>query len=1147
LARVNWKLSNNVCSIMSALEFNFGDASARPGWRLHRLEMLNWGTFGGSRVHIMEPAGGWSLLVGENGSGKSTAIDALRTLLVPRQVLRGSFNDAAGGQGKRDRTLVSYIRGQWSASREEDADSSAPAFLRSEDTLTVLLAVFSHEQRGARLTLAQLLSVTNGKDHCSYLVAPEEKSIAADLQGLSSGREQARQLKERRFAAYDSFPGYFRDFGQRMGVPEQSAMEIFNQAIGIKEVVSVNDFLRRHLLARGDAPERIRNKIIPSFANLEECWASIQRDKAQIALLAPIVEAHQKVEEAQAKKAVLERLVNLLPRHYAMRHVALLEEAQGRLSVAVEDHEGAVVSLDERISVESSRRDEIKDALARDESTQRIKAIELEIREIDMTIAGRRKAHGDCERVAARFSLGSFHDDASFLTLKTRAAEHREGIVHQKEEAEQQSHAAAVAAKEVEPQIARQARELQALKERRVLIPHDFQNVRDMVCEQTGLTAEELPFAGELVEVKPEREDWTGAIERLMHTFGVSMLVPEHCYQKVAPLVNKRRLLDASGRKGLRFHFHRVSSASPTHAKGGQEDDTVAECLNYRREHALSRWVESEVQRSFRHVCCPDALALEQHSHGITREGLVRSGTRHVKDDRQMIDDRTQYVLGWSPQRKIDALEESIVRLKRDLADARDKELQARSRAKALGDEALLLTGLLGVASFADVDFSQAAAELERLRDEKARLESRSDARLELTRQLEQAEKTLKELQEQRDTRRDALRTARTERDGCLSKLAIIRTGLVALPADGMDLTEDDLAEVTGLESGAEISTATIEAVEQKVVRSLEGKASQQQRLINQGREAMGSPMRKFLEVYPEEDKDLRAHPDYSSDFVRIHQRLVSEDLPSHEERFREFLNDNLIQYVGGLDAALTAEVKVHHRRLDQVNTALAKLEYSHATHVQIHHPDSRDVTIREFRGQLRDILGTGMHVEEEHQRLALFEKMQKLVSRFRADADWTRKVADSREWIDFGIRELRNEDGSQLDYFDSSQGKSGGQKAKLAFTVLAAALHAQYGLAENAERTDTFRLVIIDEIFARTDEPNSRRALQLFQSMGFQLLLAAPWEAKVRIAEPFVDSYHLAVNPKHNASSVLRATREAYDKAREHAVDSKKPNGQPQ
>ena len=41
----------------------------------------------------------------------------------------------------------------------------------------------------------------------------------------------------------------------------------------------------------------------------------------------------------------------------------------------------------------------------------------------------------------------------------------------------------------------------------------------------------------------------------------------------------------------------------------------------------------------------------------ITRTGQIKgSGGRHEKDDRFRIDDRSTYVLGWTNERKIDAL-----------------------------------------------------------------------------------------------------------------------------------------------------------------------------------------------------------------------------------------------------------------------------------------------------------------------------------------------------------------------------------------------------------------------------------------------------------------------------------------------------------
>ena len=60
------------------------DAGTPPGFRLHRLELLNWGTFHqGMRTFRLDGAN--SLLTGDIGSGKSTVVDAITTLLLPAQ------------------------------------------------------------------------------------------------------------------------------------------------------------------------------------------------------------------------------------------------------------------------------------------------------------------------------------------------------------------------------------------------------------------------------------------------------------------------------------------------------------------------------------------------------------------------------------------------------------------------------------------------------------------------------------------------------------------------------------------------------------------------------------------------------------------------------------------------------------------------------------------------------------------------------------------------------------------------------------------------------------------------------------------------------------------------------------------------------
>src|SRR4051812_29125421 len=121
------------------------DEAELAGYRLERLEVYNWGTFD-QRVWTFHPAGRNSLLTGDIGSGKSTIVDAITTLLLPAH--RISYNKAAGAEAK-ERSLRSYVLGHYKSERNETTGSSKPVALRSGSTFSVLLGVFTNAGLGA--------------------------------------------------------------------------------------------------------------------------------------------------------------------------------------------------------------------------------------------------------------------------------------------------------------------------------------------------------------------------------------------------------------------------------------------------------------------------------------------------------------------------------------------------------------------------------------------------------------------------------------------------------------------------------------------------------------------------------------------------------------------------------------------------------------------------------------------------------------------------------------------------------------------------------------------------------------------------------------------------------------------------------------
>src|SRR6185369_17351108 len=124
----------------------------------------------------------------------------------------------------------------------------------------------------------------------------------------------------------------------------------------------------------------------------------------------------------------------------------------------------------------------------------------------------------------------------------------------------------------------------------------------------------------------------------------------------------------------------------------------------------------------------------------------------------------------------------------------------------------------------------------------------------------------------------------------------------------------------------------------------------------------------------------------------------------------------------------------------------------------------------------------------------AKFLEVKRIIERFQGregtaelDKRWTRKVTDVRSWFVFSASERWRSDDSEHEHYSDSGGKSGGQKEKLAYTILAASLAYQFGLDWGVEQSRDFRFAVIDEAFGRGSDVSTRYALNLFATLGLQ------------------------------------------------------------
>ncbi len=217
------------------LGLDFVADDALSGFRLIRLEVFNWGTFDG-RVWTLQLDGKNGLLTGDIGSGKSTLVDAITTLLVPAH--RIAYNKAAGADSK-ERTLRSYVLGHYKSERNEVTGAAKPVSLRDHNSYSVILGVFHNAGYDQTVSLAQVfwMKEAQGQPARFFLGAERGLSIAEDFANFGSDIAALRK-KLRGIGAelHDSFPPYAAWFRRRFGIESDQALELFH-LVGFATIV----------------------------------------------------------------------------------------------------------------------------------------------------------------------------------------------------------------------------------------------------------------------------------------------------------------------------------------------------------------------------------------------------------------------------------------------------------------------------------------------------------------------------------------------------------------------------------------------------------------------------------------------------------------------------------------------------------------------------------------------------------------------------------------------------------------------------------------------------------------------------------------------------------------------------------------------
>lgn len=1037
---------------------------------LTHLDVYDWGAFGGRHSAPIEPAG--TAIIGPTGSGKTTLVDALMTLLVanPR------YNLASTGGHESDRDLVSYVRGVAGAGNDSDDNEH---ITRPGSVVTAIAARFSD---GDSILRVGGLFWFDGTSSALADMKRRWLFCQSDAPGLDDWLEAhhdggARALKDLErthpgLKVYDTKQAYLSRLRTHFEVGE-NAFALLNRAAGLKQLNSIDTVFRELVLDDHSAFDTARI-VAGEFDTLAGIRQELETAKRQRDSLLPISAGWKELEKHSAERDVLIELKKILPVWFAEQAAVRWRARKGECHSEMQDLQRSKADIASRL-VAAQKEENDAHAAYLDAGGSDIERLRGQREAQRSLVASRARAAREYQITATALGM-----DATLSPLSVRTNIEATGKIRQSHEGEfhdlrKAAWNCGAARTALEERHGKAERELDEVRKRPGSnIPNAQHNFRHELSVHLGLREEDLPFVAELIEVKADERRWRGAIERAIGGERLRVLVRAEYTESALNWINTR-----DNQLDVRVHEADLVGESARFFQDG-----FTRKLNF-KSHPLVEALKRLLADFDRH-CVADVRSLRNTPHAMTVEGLM-SGRRRFfnKNDKTPLD--RGWMTGFDNRDQIAELETSLKRLQLDLQRAKAEETEAQTRAESIR-KSLELLDAVAKTVFEDIDLPGAQAELNRLEKELVRLTSPKSGAALADQRWKQAKDTLQKLRDDEVKIRadiEVLNRQLSEVDNKLQRLDS-RAG------SGLDEREQELA-VGHFSDIDHIALEELEEAERHQGAELQGKidaaatrcGSIEKRLISNMKDAKQLDTGALVDA----GSDLQDIPD----FLERLRVLEEEALPEKLNRFRTYLNQSSDQGVTQLLSEIDSEVSGIEERIADLNATLKRVDFQPGRYLRlepqrVEHESLR--TLRQARAhlrsaQLKDDLG------ESHYG-ALFN----LVALLRDAVDRRKTqgalaLLDPRYRLRFSVLVIERDSGRVIEKRTSSQGGSGGEKEIIASYVLTASL--SYALCPQGSERPLFGTIVLDEAFSKSSQAVAGRIIRALTEFGLHPLFVTP------------------------------------------------------
>ncbi|MEO3813410.1 SbcC/MukB-like Walker B domain-containing protein [Sphaerisporangium sp. B11E5] len=1088
-------------------------ASRGQQWVARDLQLVNWGGYDG--YHHLRLAPGATLFSGGSGSGKSTLMDAYIALLMPHTT---PFNGASNGgvvgrpRGKDQRNILSYARGKLDESRADGETKSRVLRGDGRDTWSAIAMTWA-DRTGAEFTALRAWYVPSSARSLDEVVAVratcDHSYRLRTLEGPANKKLARAEVEATGVKCFDTDRDFTARLHTTLGIGAagdgHKAVALLGRIQAGQQITTV-DALYKTMVLEEPSTLATADAVVQQFDELSGTRTRMITARRQVKALTPIREHRRTIDEAADRLRLIDEVGSFTDTSSPAalwRHERRLDLLRATEKDLAERHRRAKEELSETTALVKTtevQRDGVADTL-RASGGDRLDTALREIRGVAQRLGDVERSRERLDRALATVGAGvsTGEDFAALVETAHRSLADTDA----RRTAQNQFAEAMAEHKEAGRELAGLRAEHKAVKDRRGNIPTELHAARAALAEAAGLSPDDLPFVGELIEVRTEYEPWREAFNLALGGFATRMLIDIGRLNSFREAINAvptaRRIQFEGVRTGLRDEVR-------------LDDKTLPGRLDY-RPSPFTPWLKSELARRFDFVCVETPRLLAQYPKALTITGQTSEGGRGAHGGHGRAN-----LLGFTNSRLLADLEHRIGLARKRLDDAAAWVLRAEESLNSFETRRTAYQTLTEL-SWDQVDVESVKAERDRWNrvvDEVRAGNPRID---QLQTQVDELKERVRELTERVGRQKDNVKTLGESWESTVDEVDRAQVALDTAAATGADVSQEHRAYLEALfdpDSTAPAGAlAEFDAAVKRATERLRADRQSAAETISRSKKALLDTFSTFVERWPNPNLGIDADASYR-DFDRLLTDLETSGLHELESEWR----DSLLKLSGndltGLDSELAAAVREIRDRIDPVNRILAELPFADDKHrLRIDPQESHSAVRARFRKELREVRAFIDQAATDDDRESAYHRMAKVIDRIRRNAPDFADLVDVRNHVRISA-EKRDLEGGHVAVYDHIGEKSGGESQELVAFIVGAALRYQLGDA-GADRP-RYAPVFLDEALIKADAHFTGRAIGAWRGLGFQLVIGAPNDKHSAI-EPHVDAEYLILKTPEGRS----------------------------